>query len=107
MKPVVESIEDFKARIAEIINDNSEHISGAHKPHPAVGAQKASDQTEVLKGAVWAGNTPPPSESVGRVGLFSFSSGASPLLFYSHRCGVRGTDHPIGALRPNRADTHW
>jgi len=46
MKRPVESLEDFKARIAAIINVKTEHISSAREPHPMLVRQEASDQNE-------------------------------------------------------------
>jgi hypothetical protein len=34
MNRPVESLQDFKARIAAIVGDNTEHIAGARRPHP-------------------------------------------------------------------------
>ena len=36
MKRPAETTEDFKARIAAIIGDKTEHIAGARPPHPMV-----------------------------------------------------------------------
>jgi hypothetical protein len=38
----VETTEDFKARIAAIIGDKSEHITGARRPHPMLVRKKRS-----------------------------------------------------------------
>ena len=46
MKRAVESTEEFKARIASITGDKSEHITGRRQPLPMFGAQEASDQIE-------------------------------------------------------------
>jgi hypothetical protein len=40
MKRPVESLEDFKARIAAIIGDKTEHIAGAPPPHPMLVRRK-------------------------------------------------------------------
>jgi hypothetical protein len=40
MKGPVESTEDFKARIAAIIGDKSDHIAGAPRPHPLLMRKK-------------------------------------------------------------------
>jgi len=46
MRRPVESLEDFKAHIAAIINDKIEHISGAHKPHPMLVRKKQAIRTK-------------------------------------------------------------
>jgi hypothetical protein len=40
MKRPVETTEDFKARIAAIIGDKTEHIAGARPPHPLLVRKK-------------------------------------------------------------------
>jgi len=47
MKRVVESTEDFKARIAAIIKDKTEHISGARKAHPMLVRKSRAIRTKV------------------------------------------------------------
>jgi len=42
----VETIEDFKARIAAIIGDKSEHITGARRPHPMLVRNKRVIRTQ-------------------------------------------------------------
>ena len=44
MKRPVESLQDFKARIAAIVGDKTEHIAGAPRPHPLLVRKEASDQ---------------------------------------------------------------
>jgi hypothetical protein len=46
MKRAVETTEDFKARIAAIIGDKSEHIAGARPPHPLLLRKKQAIRTK-------------------------------------------------------------
>jgi len=46
MKRVVESSEEFKARIAAIIGDKTEHIAGARRPHPMLVRKKRVTRTQ-------------------------------------------------------------
>jgi hypothetical protein len=46
MRRAVESTEEFKARIASIINDKTEHISGARKRHPLLARKKRVIRTQ-------------------------------------------------------------
>ena len=46
MKRVVESSEEFKARIAAIIGDKTEHIVGARRPHPMLVRKKRVTRTQ-------------------------------------------------------------
>jgi hypothetical protein len=46
MKRVVESTEEFKARIAAIIGDKTEHIAGARRPHPMLVRKKRVTRTQ-------------------------------------------------------------
>jgi hypothetical protein len=42
----VESTEDFKLRIAAIIGEKTEHIAGAHAPHPMLVRKKRVIRTQ-------------------------------------------------------------
>jgi hypothetical protein len=42
----VETTEDFKARIAAIIGDKIEHITGARRPHPLLVRKKRVIKTQ-------------------------------------------------------------
>jgi hypothetical protein len=46
MKRPVESLQDFKARIAAIIGDKSEHVTGARHPHPLIVRKKRVIKTQ-------------------------------------------------------------
>jgi hypothetical protein len=46
IKRAVETTEDFKARIAAIIGDKSEHIAGARQPHPLLVRKKGLIRTK-------------------------------------------------------------
>jgi hypothetical protein len=46
MKRPVETTEDFKARIAASIDDKSEHIAGAPRPHPLLVRKKRAIRTQ-------------------------------------------------------------
>ena len=45
-KRPVETTEDFKARIAAIIGDKSEHIAGARRPNPLLVRKKRVIRTQ-------------------------------------------------------------
>jgi hypothetical protein len=46
MKRAVESTEDFKARIAAIVGDKPEQITGARRPHPLLVRNKRAVRTQ-------------------------------------------------------------
>jgi len=46
MKRPVESLQDFKARIAAMIGDKTEHIAGAPPPHPMLVRKKRVIRTQ-------------------------------------------------------------
>jgi hypothetical protein len=46
MKRAVETTEDFKARIAALIGEKSEHIVGARRPHPLLVRKKRVARTQ-------------------------------------------------------------